>query len=362
MSKYHLMTDMSISPVTAKRKSLKPDSRDVAFSTNMSSSALVFNNGGSDFLGAIIGGMVWSAYAVLFFWFLTLERKARPDHKNNTRRFTYALTALFCIATLNCAVDFGQGYLLLVPNADPTLVAAWRLSVGSTALLGIVDFLSQMILIYRCWIVWNHNYYVVSPVVFFAFASLAGQVATAGVYGIVSGGEAEPVFHITVALQTTAFSLSMAVNTLVTGLIVSKIWVQSRQLNIIRDGEKENENETRAFNRAITLMIESGLMNFIIQLLYLVLNVLEIPAFSLMETCAVHFYGITPTLLGIRVITGKSIDSYMKSSRSLAFASGGGGDTTASIEMGGPGQQSSSRLFDSEFASKEVTIVGKENV
>ncbi|KAJ6552941.1 hypothetical protein B0H19DRAFT_1377679 [Mycena capillaripes] len=323
----------------------------------MPSSAHVFNFGGADFLGAIIGGMVWSAYAVLFFWFLTLERKAKPDHKNNTRRFTYALTALFCIATLNCAVDLGQGYLLLVPKADPTLVAAWRLSVGSTVLLGIVDFLSQMILIYRCWIVWNHNYYVVSPVVFFAFASLVGQVATAGFYGTVSGGEAEPVFHITVPLQTTAFSLSMAVNTLVTGLIVIKIWVQSRQLSIIRDGERKNEDET--FNRAITLMIESGLMNFVIQLLYLVLNALEISAFSLMETCAVHFYGITPTLLGIRVITGKSIDSYMKASRTLEFASGGAGDTTASIEIGGPGQQSSGRLF--EFASKEFTIVGKEN-
>ncbi|KAJ7209984.1 hypothetical protein GGX14DRAFT_394787 [Mycena pura] len=300
----------------------------------MSSSALVFNHGGADFLGAIIGGMVLiisfaAAYAVLFFWFLTLERKAEPDHKNNTRRFTYALTALFCIATLNCAVDFGQEYLLLVPKADPTFVAAWRLSVGSTVLLGIVYFLSQMILIYRCWIVWNQNYYIVSPVVFFAFASLVVQVAAAGFDGTVSGGEAEPVFHITVPLQTTAFSLSMAVNTLVTGLIVRKIWVQSRQLNIIRDGERKNEDET--FNRAITLMIESGLMNF----------------------------GITRTLLGIRVIAGKSIDSYMKASRSLAFASGGVGGTTTSIEMGGPGQQSSSRLF--EFASKEVTIVGKEN-
>ncbi|KAJ7816764.1 hypothetical protein B0H14DRAFT_3148508 [Mycena olivaceomarginata] len=239
----------------------------------------------------------------------------------------------------------------IVPNADPTLIAAWRLATASSVLLGIVDFLSQMILIYRCWIVWNQNYCVVSPLAFLAFASLVLQFVTAGFLGSVSGGAAEPVYHITLPLATTAFGLSMAVNTLVTGLI-------SRQLNILRDGGERNEAEP--FNRVITLMIESGLMNFVIQLLYLVLYSLENPAFSLVETCTVHFYGITPTLLGIRVITGKSIDSYARASRSLAFASRGAGDTTVSIETGGlqPQQQSTGRLF--EFASKE-TMIGKEN-
>jgi hypothetical protein len=56
-----------------------------------------------------------AAYAVLFFWFITLERKARTEHRHHTRRLTYALTALFCIATLTCGLDFGQGYLLQVP-------------------------------------------------------------------------------------------------------------------------------------------------------------------------------------------------------------------------------------------------------
>jgi hypothetical protein len=92
----------------------------------------------------------------------------------------------------------------------------------------------------------------------------------------------------------------MAVNTLVTGLIVGKIWVQSRQLNILRDGGEKNEDQP--FNRVITLMIESGLMNFVIQLLYLVLYSLENPAFSLVETCTVHFYVCCP-------LSGKFVSS-----------------------------------------------------
>lgn len=119
----------------------------------------------------------------------------------------------------------------------------------------------------------------------------AGQVATAGVYGTVSGGavisgDVGSAFHVAVPLQTASISLSMAVNTLVTGLIASKIWVQSGQISVIREGGKND----RTFNRAMTLVIESGLMNFVVQLLYLVLNALELPAFSLMETCTVHFY------------------------------------------------------------------------
>ncbi|KAJ7861046.1 hypothetical protein B0H13DRAFT_2355278 [Mycena leptocephala] len=326
----------------------------------MSSSLLVFENGGADFLGAILGGMVWSAYAVLFFWFITLERKARTDHRYHTRRLTYALTALFCIATLTCGLDFGQGYLLQVPNADPTLIAAWRMAVASAALIGVVDFLSQLILIYRCWIIWNQNYYVVSPLVFLAAASLLGQLVAAGVLGSVSGGMAEPVDYLAVPLATTGIGLSMSVNTLVTGLIAGKIWVQSRQIKGFRDGAEKNEDE--AYNRVITLMVESGLMNFVIQLLYLILNLLENPAFSLVETCTVHFYGITPTLLGIRVITGKSIDSYAQASRSLVFAPRGAMDTTISMEPDeAQARQKSRDQFNHEFASKEVTIIGREN-
>ncbi|KAJ7909917.1 hypothetical protein B0H13DRAFT_1877233 [Mycena leptocephala] len=187
-----------------------------------------------------------------------------------------------------------------------------------------------------------------------------GQLVAAGFLGSVSGGEAEPVYYITLPLATTGFSLSMCVNTLVTGLIAGKIW-------IFRDEGEKNEDEP--YNHVITLMVESGLMNFVIQLLYLVLNLLENPAFSLVETCTVHFYltrglkGITPTLLGIRVITGKSIDSYAKASRSLAFASRGARDTTLSVETGRvqPQQTPGGQLFDHEFASKEVTMVGREN-
>ncbi|KAJ7248804.1 hypothetical protein C8J57DRAFT_1522264 [Mycena rebaudengoi] len=325
----------------------------------MSSSLLVFENGGRGFPRC---HPRWNAaYAVLFFWFITLERKTRPDHKYQTRLLTYALTALFCIATLTCGLDFGQGYLLQVPNADPTFIAAWRMAVASTALIGVVDFFSQMILIYRCWIIWNQNYYVVSPLVFLAAASLLGQLVAVGYRGSVSGGAVEPVLHIEVPIATVGISLSMAVNTLVTGLIAGKIWVQSRQLKVLCDGEEKNLGNP--YNRVITLMVESGLMNFVVQLLYLVLNSLESPAFSLMETCTVHFYGIAPTLLGIRVITGKSVDSYAQASRSLAFAPRGAGVTNVSMEadeVQSP-QKSRDRLFNHEFASKEVTIVGREN-
>ncbi|KAJ7769833.1 hypothetical protein B0H16DRAFT_1881709 [Mycena metata] len=355
MSAYHPMTQMSISPAQCKPLKGRRGDR-ILLSARMSSSLLVFENGGADFLGAILGGMTWSVYAVLFLWYITLERKASNDHKYHTRRLTFALTALFCIATLTCAVDFGQGYLLQVPNADPTLIAAWRLYVASTTLLAVVDFLSQMILIYRCWNIWSQNYYVVSPPVLLAIASLR-QLVAAGFLGSVSGGVAEPVYHIAVPLATAGISLSMSVNTLVTGLIAGKIWVQSRQLKVLRDGGEKKEDEP--YNRVIMLMVESGLMNFVIQLLYLVLNLLKNPAFSLVETCT----GITPTLLGIRVITGRSFDSYTQDSRSLAFVGRGAGDTTASMEADEvqPGEKSGDRSFNHEFGSKEVTIIGREN-
>jgi hypothetical protein len=119
-----------------------------------------------------------------------------------------------------------------------------------------------------------------------------GQLVSAGFLGTVSGGAAEPVFPIAIPLATAGISLSMTVNTLVTGLIAGKIWVQSRQIKVFRDGGENKEDEP--YDRVITLMVESGLMNFVIQLLYLVLNALENPAQSLMETCTVHFYVCCP--------------------------------------------------------------------
>lgn len=36
------------------------------------------------------------------------------------------------------------------------------MGMGADTLISVADWIGEMILIYRCWAIWGHNYYVVA--------------------------------------------------------------------------------------------------------------------------------------------------------------------------------------------------------
>ncbi|KAF8885309.1 hypothetical protein BD779DRAFT_683811 [Infundibulicybe gibba] len=87
------------------------------------------------------------------------------------RRLTLAHILLFILCTLFFCLDISGDYLSVVPDAINNVVANGS-SVGSTTLFSIIDYLAQMILLYRCWIIWNKRWAVVAIPGFLALVSL----------------------------------------------------------------------------------------------------------------------------------------------------------------------------------------------
>ena len=112
-----------------------------------------------------------------------------------------------------------------------------------------------------------------------SLSSLATWLAQNGAVTFVQGQYSSPTWVMTVTL--ISFPLSMAVNALVTGLIVFKILKVFSEVNAISVkrtlGSTENTTKLR---HIIFIIIESGMALFAIQLVRLVLSILALQSMS----------------------------------------------------------------------------------
>ncbi|KAF8881451.1 hypothetical protein BD779DRAFT_1011370 [Infundibulicybe gibba] len=184
-------------------------------------------------------------------------------------------------------------------------------------LFGIIDFLAQMILLYRCWIIWDSRWVVVAVPGFLALLALVGEFALVGL-------QVSPIdtMHIFIPTGIATNSVSLVVNALTTSLIVTKILLTSREVRPVL-----GSNSHRSFRIVVALLIESGLLMFAFQLVYVVLF-FQVP-FDIISNSTTQIYGITPTLLNIRVAMGTAYDKTTEKTRTLRFAHSEGAATQA---------------------------------
>ncbi|KAF8881454.1 hypothetical protein BD779DRAFT_1675408 [Infundibulicybe gibba] len=260
-------------------------------------------------VGVILECVFYGAYVVLFILYLVLQRR-------NNRRFGRPLTLahilLFGLCTVSLFLDIPSDYLLIVPGVGgPGLVTAKKLNLGSILIFAMIDFLAQTMLLYRCWIIWGRRWVVIAVPGFLALLVLGGGFALAGLFNSsfwsTNPDRALRLFNLTgIAIN----SVSLAVNALTTLLIVTKIVLISRE----------------SLRIATAMLIESGLLILTFQLIYVVLYNREV--FDIISLPAPQLYGITPTLLNIRVIMGSAYDRTAEKTRTLRFAHSERGATT----------------------------------
>ena len=162
---------------------------------------------------------------------------------------------------------------------------------------GCCDFLAQCILvrtnhcnyhpfyspksskIYRCWIIWGQNIRVVIIPLFLAVAYLGRSIYLHLIFRFQFIASSWLVPTLNVALlpfTTTSFAVTMAVNALVTGLIVFRI------LKVFLEVKAASTSVERSLGSAggskirhiIFVIIESGMTLLVIQLVRMVLEVI----------------------------------------------------------------------------------------
>ncbi|KAF8881444.1 hypothetical protein BD779DRAFT_1011014 [Infundibulicybe gibba] len=140
----------------------------------------------------------------------------------------------------------------------------------------------------------------------------------------------ERVIRLFALTGTVTNSISLSVNALTTLLIVTKILLTAREVRSVL-----GSNSDRSIRLAIAMLIESGLLMFAFQLVFVVLSSRYLVEFDIISNTITQIYGITPTLLNIRVAMGTAYDKTTEKTRTLRFAHSGGAATGLSMSTAG---------------------------
>ncbi|KIJ30119.1 hypothetical protein M422DRAFT_120827, partial [Sphaerobolus stellatus SS14] len=104
-------------------------------------------------------------------------------------------------------------------------------------------------------------------------------------------------------LGTAGFSISLAVNALVTMMLVGRIWMFMRQSrDVLAPGH------STYLHPIISMLIESGVFILAAQMCWVIFFKLQTPPWYLIGGPITMIYGITPTLVTARVALGKTYE------------------------------------------------------
>ncbi|KAF8889839.1 hypothetical protein BD779DRAFT_1799675 [Infundibulicybe gibba] len=266
-------------------------------------------------LGIILEGIFYGAYMVLFTLYLVLQRRNNCGFGG---LLTLAQILLFGLCTISLCLDISVYYFFVASDVANEEIDI-KLNVSSLAIFTITDYLAQMILLYRCWIIWDRRWMVVGGPGLLAFVAFGGGLA---LIDIDNSPDRAKVVHLSALIGVTVYSISLAVNALATALIVIKILLTTREVRPVLGSDSH-----RSLHIVTAMVIESGLLMLAFQLAFVILFRSQSPAVRIVANTITQIYGITPTLLNIRVVMGSAYDKTTEKTRSLRFAHSGGAAT-----------------------------------
>ncbi|KAJ7227604.1 hypothetical protein B0H12DRAFT_1148906 [Mycena haematopus] len=197
----------------------------------------------------------------------------------------------------------------------PHIAAETNLLVGADTIFILSDFLSQLILIYRCYLVWNKNPWVVILPIIVAFGAASCGFAVIGLVLSIDPTAPQAPADI-VPFGDASFAMSLILNFSSSSLIVGRLWWLARDHDIPRISRSKG-----LLRQATGVIIESGLLFLATQFVFVILFAIAHPAQALVEPMAVQIYAISPLLIVVRIGMGKSYD---QPTTTLAQTSTGG--------------------------------------
>jgi len=194
---------------------------------------------------------------------------------------------------------------------DLTLWAA----TASDSIYGAINLVGDSVVIYRCYVVWNSNFFVIIfPIIMLAASVGTGIYAVAGLNYIPRGSEAATFTSRISNYARANFILSLALNVLCTGLVAYRIWSSARRVSIL------GSRHTGVYYGALAVVVESAALYTVSLAIYIGLYLGELHAESILFDINAQIMCIVPTLILVRVALG------------LHYHSGWDTSSTSSVE------------------------------
>jgi len=245
----------------------------------------------SELAGLVVESILYGIFICLSLAALHTLLRRRRQSSLNIPMLTAAIV-MMVLATSQIVVDtvniFGafislerQQRILLLSDVTQPIFAAKHAIYFTMMLIG------DIIVIYRAFIVWESNFWVI---VFPSLCSLGSAISAYqtiwAVRHIASASiKAETGWGLAV------FSLSLAANTIATGLIAFKIWQSERHLKFAMGASNASHSRT-SLMPVVILVIESGLLNAAYLLAYTIVLRSGSHGLEIMASIATPYIGI----------------------------------------------------------------------
>ncbi|KAF8983078.1 hypothetical protein BDQ17DRAFT_1437613 [Cyathus striatus] len=132
------------------------------------------------FIGTVLEGVLYGAYVIIFWLFFRTDLKY--GRVGNNIIFS-PLSLLFALVTSGFIIDYAQEFFAVLRDGGNE-ATTWNMNIAASIISAFVDVLSQAILIYRCWVIWGNQLWIISLPALLSLASFAGSLAVAAELGI----------------------------------------------------------------------------------------------------------------------------------------------------------------------------------
>ncbi|KAH9962071.1 hypothetical protein BGW80DRAFT_1134495, partial [Lactifluus volemus] len=264
---------------------------------------MTINNDMAALVGFACEAFFYGFYTILFIVSIYLMNFNRSQGRSSPNRIIFiASILLFMCCSTHFGLEFGHFYTALSTRGVGGYADETRVLMGADMLIAVTDFTGELILIYRCWLLWSKNYWII---ILPCLTSLGGLASVSGVIRLLQ--EIDPTSpqapKSLVPLGLAGFTLPLCTNVFVTSLIAGRIWYISPRKAHDMPGVNFPIGRGRA---AIDIVVESGALYLAVQLILVILFAIQHPAQGIACVIAVQIYGIAPSLIVIRVALGLS--------------------------------------------------------
>ncbi|KAG2134584.1 uncharacterized protein EDB93DRAFT_841409 [Suillus bovinus] len=252
-------------------------------------------------IGTVCEAFLYGVYCTLFIISVVILIK---HYRVSNRVIWVANCLLFMTSTAHFALVFNHFYITLDHAPFSEFGDETPALMGANLLSSVADLIGDLLLLYRCWFVWGNNFYVIILPLLTALGGFGCILPIPSLVLSIDPTSPIPPTAI-VPLTIAGYVLPLCTNIMVTGLIAGRLWHISR-VPIINEHGKPVILKIAAGGRPMMLIIESGALYMVTQLILVVLVAIQNPAEAVLSYTGTQIYGIASTLIIIRVGLGSS--------------------------------------------------------
>ncbi|OJA15985.1 hypothetical protein AZE42_10718 [Rhizopogon vesiculosus] len=224
--------------------------------------------------------------------------------------------------------------------------------MAANVMISVVDLIGDLLLLYRCWLVWGEKFYVIALPLLTAFGGFGCILPIPALLLVINPTSPVPPTAI-VPLTIAGYVLPLCTNVMATGLIAGRIWYISR-IAVMDEHGKRVTKRVPTGGRSMMLVIESGALYLVTQLIFVILVATRNPAEAVLSLAGTQIY--VSSYINIMVRGGSQSEHIHQAIASTLII--------IRVGMGISSEQTMSPTMDShiEFWSQKRSATGMRTV